>query len=85
VQWRASTDAKRAGADYLQLRLGCPCQFNSLPTNGNCRAAETEPGATFFNVFAGTFRAQVTLLHGFWKAGHAHLSMLYLTPKGPVH
>jgi hypothetical protein len=191
---------------------GCPCQFNSLPTNGNCRAAvgmridkghfgktkldglhwvvlvawpkaihlgngealpivderaneaqregllkiisgqETEPGATFFNVFAGTFktvheplfkpiefewngetrkarfrvagvveansepiknpvtgephRAQVTLPHGFeyhtaeyassrtrasgkialdWNTGHAHLSMLHLTPKGPVH
>ena len=191
---------------------GCPCQFDSLPTNGNCRAAvgmridkghfgktkldglhwvvlvawpkaihlgngealpivderaneaqreallkiisgqETEPGATFFNVFAGTFktvyeplfkpiefewngearkarfrvagvveassepiknpvtgqphRAQVTLPHGFeyhtaeyassrtrasgkialdWNTGHAHLSMLHLTPKGPVH
>jgi hypothetical protein len=191
---------------------GCPCQFNSLPTNGNCRAAvgmridkghfaktkldglhwvvlvawpkaihlgngealpivderanaaqreallkiisgqETEPGATMFNVFAGTFKtvheplfkpiefasnmkertgafrvagivdakvepirnpitgavhpAKVTLPHGFeyheaeyassttraqgkialdWKSGHAHLTMLHLTPKGPAH
>jgi hypothetical protein len=191
---------------------GCPCQFNALPTNGDCRAGvamridkghfgdtkldglhwvvvvawpkaihlgngealpivderanaaqreallkiisgqETEPGATFFNVFAGTFktvheplfkpiafdaniaertgrfrvsgiieadvepirnpvtgqphRAQVTLPHGFeyhtaeyassktratgripldWSTGHAHLHMMHLTPKGPVH
>lgn len=191
---------------------GCPCQFNSLPTNGDCRAGvamridqghfgktkldglhwvilaawpkaihlgngeaqpivderadaaqreallkilggqDTEPGATFFNVFAGTFktvheplfkqiefessmeerkgrfrvagiidanvepirnpvtgqphRAQVTLPHGFeyhtaeyassktraqagialeWDKGHAHLTMLHLTQRGPVH
>jgi hypothetical protein len=76
--------------------VGCPCQFNALPSHGHCRAAvgcevaeghfgkvkldgvrfaglfawpgaihfgggeaqpieETEPGATIFNVFAGTF------------------------------
>jgi hypothetical protein len=191
---------------------GCPCQFNALPTNGNCRAGlamriekghfgktkldglhwavlaawpkaihmgngevlpvvderaspeqreallkimtgqETEPFATFFAVFATTFktvhdplfkpiefelnlekrtgrfrvpgivdanvepirnpvtgnehRAQVTLPHGFeyhtaeyassktrasgkigleWNSGHAHLAMLNLTGKGPVH
>lgn len=191
---------------------GCPCQFNSLPTYGDCRAAvgmridkgyfgktkldglkwicllawpkaihlgngevlaivderadpeqrdailkiltgqETEPGATVFNVFAGTVtkvhdplfkpiefesklenqtgrmrvagvveatlgpihnpvtgkahRVQVTLPHGFeyhtaeygnsktratgtipldWNEGHAHMTMMHLTPKGPVH
>lgn len=191
---------------------GCPCQFNALPSHGNCRAGvamrideghfggtrldglhwvcllawpkaihegngevlaivdaraepaqreailkiltgqETEPGATIFNVFASTFktvheplfmpvefdadlkscrgrfrvegiidvktgpirnpvtgaphRAQVTLPHGFeyhvaeygdsqahasgkvpleWNSGHAHMTMLHLTPKGPVH
>jgi hypothetical protein len=191
---------------------GCPCQFNALPSHGNCRAGlamridqghfgktkldglhwavvaawpkaihmgngevlpvvderanpeqreallkimtgqETEPFATFFAVFATTFktvheplfkpiefesnidkrigrfrvagvveanvepirnpvtgkehRAQVTLPHGFeyhtaeygsskaratgkialdWSTGHAHLAMLNLTGKGPVH
>jgi len=191
---------------------GCPCQFNSLPSNGDCRAGvamyideghfgptkldglhwallvswpkaihqgdgealpvvderaspqqreallkilsgqETEPGATIFNVFSATFktvheplfmpiefesdienrtgsfrvagvidatvepirnpitgnphRAQVTLPKGFeyhtaeyassktrasgkiplaWDTGHAHLTMLHMTGKGPVH
>ena len=44
----------------MQLRLGLPLQFNSLPTNGNCRAAVgmriAKGGATFFSVFAGTFK-----------------------------
>ena len=190
---------------------GCPCQFNSLPSHGDCRAAvamrideghfgdvkldglrwagmfawpgaihegrgevlpivderadaaqreailkilsgeETEPGATIFNVFATTLekvhdpvfahiefeadiesrnarfavdglveanvgpitnpitgeahRARVSLPHGFeyreaeyassttraerpialdWKNGHGHLTMLHMTPTGPV-
>ena len=24
----------------LQLRLGCPCQFNALPTHGRCEGAQ---------------------------------------------
>ncbi len=191
---------------------GCPCQFNSLPSHGDCRAAvagrideghfgevrldglhwaallawpgpihegngevqpivderadarqreallkimageETEPGATFFNVFAATFsrvhdplflpiefeadiesrtgrfavpgvveavgepirnpvtgqphRARVVLPHGFeyseaefasstvkaggppialdWTGRHSHMTVLHLTPHGPV-
>jgi hypothetical protein len=30
---------QRDGACQLQLSYGCPCQFNALPTNGDCRAA----------------------------------------------
>lgn len=65
---------------------GCPCQFNSLPTNGNCRAAVAMHGFEYHTAeYASSSTHATGKIAPDWKAGHAHLSMLHLTPKGPVH
>jgi hypothetical protein len=34
-------EAFRDGADRVQLRLGCPCNFNALPSHGHCEGGWT--------------------------------------------
>ncbi|MCH7824088.1 MAG: DUF1326 domain-containing protein [Acidobacteria bacterium] len=51
VDWRI----KGLSLTTCNCAYGCPCQFNALPTHGDCRAAvgmRVDEG--HFNVFAGT-------------------------------
>ncbi len=98
----ASTDWMIRGPEIASCNCnyGCPCQFNSLPSDGTCRAAAW-PGAIHQGhgeilpiVDERASAEQREALLKIMSDGpiklqtsgrHAHLAMLHLTGQGIVH